>query len=143
MLQGRKRKGPGRPKKHPMIIESDNDESEIVSYSTTLPSQCWGITLNNSCDHSHTVTAAVHCDGVRAVSSVFLHVVPGALPRLLPGLLLPLQEKDMITHCPSPSPPLTPIIIIPPPLCLAVQSIIMYIIIIIAAMWLNLYAVAT
>lgn len=30
-VQGRKRKGPGRPKKHPMIVESDNDESEIVS----------------------------------------------------------------------------------------------------------------
>jgi SWI/SNF-related matrix-associated actin-dependent regulator of chromatin subfamily A protein 2/4 len=27
--KGRKRKGPGRPKKHPMIVESDNDESEI------------------------------------------------------------------------------------------------------------------
>ena len=30
-VQGRKRKGPGRPKKHPMIVESDNEESEIVS----------------------------------------------------------------------------------------------------------------
>lgn len=35
LTQGRKRKGPGRPKKHPMIVESDNDESEIVCWSHT------------------------------------------------------------------------------------------------------------
>lgn len=37
--KGRKRKGPGRPKKHPMIVESDNDESEIqYTVSEYVPS---------------------------------------------------------------------------------------------------------
>ena len=47
LWQGRKRKGPGRPRKHPMIVESDNDESEIVRQtSCTMHQQLIESTCN-------------------------------------------------------------------------------------------------
>lgn len=84
-LQGKKRKGPGRPKKHPMILESDNEESEIVSLMISSNHQCSFIfplcPLPVSLPSLTAVHSRLHC-----LPSLLLHLLPGTLSSLLSGI---------------------------------------------------------
>ena len=90
LWQGRKRKGPGRPRKHPMIVESDNDESEIVrqtsctmhqqlieSTCNTDP-QCVNIN-NGECHLPHGVLLIVQGSKLRTVFSESLSLTSSPL----------------------------------------------------------------